>query len=394
MIGYLGNMSDNADYSVGIGDRVDIEENDVVGIGRSVDIDNQFAIAIGSTTVAQNDGAIVLGYNASSTDPNALLPTNNIAIGVNANVQGLNAVAIGNAATAINDNTLVLGGATNSLSVGIGTDAPDALASLDLGDTNKGILFNRLTDAQITTLETSLTTAHKGLALYDATNDVFQVWDGTAWQSATNTDAQELSLNGSNLGITNSMNTVDLSPLTTDLETRVTALENRTVSSTGDMTPLLFNYQSVIRDTDGNPIKNDAVDVRIAVREDGVTGTIVYNEEHSLTSSEYGVLSLQVGGGTLITGDMATITWGDHEYYLEVSLDAAQSGTFTSLSTTQLLSVPYALHARSADFITGSSGTTSGMRAAKSVENLEIQELKNQVKALQAQMQELISSKK
>jgi hypothetical protein len=307
---------------------------------------------------------------------------------------GENAMAIGQGATAPNDNTMVLGGVTNPFSVGIGTDTPDTLASLDLGDTNKGILFNRLTDAQITTLETSLTTAHKGLALYDTTNNVFQVWEGTAWQSAANTDNQELALNGSNLGITNSMNTVDLSPLTADLETRVAALENATGSaSSGDMTPLLFNYQSVIRDTDGNPIKNDAVDVRIAVREDGVAGTVVYNEEHSLTSSEYGVLSLQVGGGTLISGDMATITWGEHEYYLEVSIDTAQTGTFTTLSTTQLLSVPYALHARSADFITGSTGTT-GSRAAKSSQNTEIQELKNQVKQLQAQMQLLIDKKK
>jgi hypothetical protein len=195
------------------------------------------------------------------------------------------------------------------------------------------------------------------------------------------------------LNITNGTAAVDLSPLTSDLETRVTALENRTTASTTDTTPLMFNYQSVIRDTDGNPIKNDDVDLRIAVREDGVSGTVVYNEQHGLTSSEYGVLSLQAGGGTLIAGDMATINWGEHEYYLEVSIDRAQTGTYTILSTTQLLSVPYALHARTADFITGTSGT-SGARSTVSKSQLEIQDLKNQVKQLQAQMQQLMDMKK
>jgi hypothetical protein len=425
--------------SIGLGYNTTIASgsNNSVGIGREVDIDNQEAVAVGSNSIAQANGGIAIGHQATVdgtgntttfTGNNMAIgyeasATNNnsIAIGATSSASGENAMAIGQAATAPNDNTLVLGGATNPVSVGIGTDTPSAFASMELSGNNKGLLVNRLTDTEITALESNLTAAQKGLVLYDSTNDVFQVWDGTQWLSAINTDDQELSLNGSNLGITNSSNTVDLStintdnqalslnnnmlsitndsnpvdlsPLTADLETRVAALENATGSaSSGDMTPLLFNYQSVIRDTDGNPIKNDAVDVRIAVREDGVTGTVVYNEEHSLTSSEYGVLSLQVGGGTLLNGDFSTIDWGEHEYYLEISLDSAQTGTFTTLSTTQLLSVPYALHARSADYITGTTGST-GSRAAKSSQNTEIQELKTQVKQLQAQMQLLIDKK-
>ncbi|AGC76312.1 hypothetical protein LX97_00979 [Nonlabens dokdonensis] len=425
--------------SIGLGYNTTIASgsNNSVGIGREVDIDNQETVAIGSNTVAQANGGIAIGHQATvdiTGNPTVFTGNNmaigyeasatnhnSIAIGATSSASGENAMAIGQAATAPNDNTLVLGGATNPVSVGIGTDTPSAFASMELSGNNKGLLVNRLTDTEITALESNLTAAQKGLVLYDSNNDVFQVWDGTQWLSAINTDDQELSLNGSNLGITNSSNTVDLStintdnqalslnnnmlsitndsnpvdlsPLTADLETRVAALENATGSaSSGDMTPLLFNYQSVIRDTDGNPIKNDAVDVRIAVREDGVTGTVVYNEEHSLTSSEYGVLSLQVGGGTLLNGDFSTINWGEHEYYLEISLDTAQTGTFTTLSTTQLLSVPYALHARSADFITGTTGST-GSRAAKSSADLKIESLENKLKMLEAKMQKILEIK-
>ncbi|QIE58312.1 hypothetical protein G5B37_01625 [Rasiella rasia] len=209
MMGYLGNMPALADYSVGIGDRVDIAENDVVGIGRSVNVDNQYAVAIGSTTVAQNDGAIVIGYTASSTDPGGLDPTNNIAIGNAANVQGRNAVAIGNAATAVNDNSMVLGGATNPLSVGIGTDAPNANASLDLVGFNKGLLVNRVTNAQRTNMETSpasgiaLDLADEGLMVFDTEDDALYVWDGSDWVAfGSGTDDQTVDLfqlDGNNL---------------------------------------------------------------------------------------------------------------------------------------------------------------------------------------------------
>jgi hypothetical protein len=211
MMGYLGNMTNQADYSVGIGDRVDIEENDVVGIGRSVDIDNPFAIAIGSTTVAQNDGAIVIGYQASSTDPSTLNPTNNIAIGNTANVQGTNSVAIGNAATAVNDNTMVLGGSTNPLSVGVGTDTPNLNASLDLSDTNKGLLLNRMTTALRTALGGSLTASENGLLVYDTDENSIYVWDGTGWVVSATSDSQDISVAGDVLSITGSASTVDLS---------------------------------------------------------------------------------------------------------------------------------------------------------------------------------------
>lgn len=188
-IGHLADLTNNADYSVAIGKDISIVEDHAVGIGRSVDIDNTQAVAIGANAVVQNDGAIVIGYGAQSQDlidntngdPDA---TYNMAIGYNAITSGFNSIAIGNAATAANDNTMVLGGATNPLSVGIGTDTPNANAALELSGTNKGLLVNRLTTAQKTSLGGSLTAAENGMVVFDTDLKGLYVWDGTQWLSA------------------------------------------------------------------------------------------------------------------------------------------------------------------------------------------------------------------
>ncbi len=364
-MGYLANLSSLADYSVAIGDRVDIEENDVVGIGRSVDIDNQFAIAIGSTTIAQNDGAIVLGYNASSTDPNSLLPTNNIAIGVDANVQGLNAVAIGNAATAVNDNTMVLGGATNPLSVGIGTDTPNANASLDLSGTSKGLLFNRLTTALRTTLATSLGTGDEGLTVYDTEEDGLYSWDGTEWKAAGGGD-------------------------TAALESRIAALESAALGGAGTgMTPQAFNYQSVIADASNNAVRNQSVGLRLNILQGA--STTVYSETHSVTTNDNGLVALKIGEGTVVSGTFNNIDWSTGDYSLNIEADITGGTAYQTIGTSQLVSVPYALHAATADRLTNAPAMGSSMIAPNSTS--EIETLRAEVARLSQLVEQLAASR-
>jgi len=202
----IGSESDVlANGSIGVGYLANIAKTNAVGIGYSTDVDNQEAVAIGANTIIQNDGAIVLGYGATSMDlagndewgdPNPKA-SNTIAIGYNAVASGSYAVAIGSNASATTDNTMVLGGATYPLSVGIGTDTPNANASLTLEDTNKGLLVNRLTTAQKTTLEGNLTASENGMVVYDTDLKGLYVWDGTQWLSALADDL------GSHLATTN-----------------------------------------------------------------------------------------------------------------------------------------------------------------------------------------------
>ncbi|WP_459210677.1 hypothetical protein [Aquimarina rhabdastrellae] len=110
-------------------------------------------------------------------------------------------------------------------------------------------------------------------------------------------------------------------------------------------TPQGFNYQSAVRDAAGDILTNTAIGVEFKLHQTTTDGTVVYTETHTPTTNAYGVFDLIVGQGTS-TDDFSTITWSSDSYFLEVSVDIAGGTSYTSMGTTQLLSVPYALQAK------------------------------------------------
>ncbi|GAA0712050.1 hypothetical protein GCM10009430_02080 [Aquimarina litoralis] len=110
-------------------------------------------------------------------------------------------------------------------------------------------------------------------------------------------------------------------------------------------TPQGFNYQSVVRDAAGDILANTTIGVEFKLHQTTTDGTIVYTEAHTPTTNAYGIFDLIVGQGTT-TDDFSAITWSSDSYFLEVSVDTAGGTTYTSMGTTQLLSVPYALQAK------------------------------------------------
>ena len=63
--------------------------------------------------------------------------------------------------------------------VGIGTNAPDASASLDIASTSRGFLTPRMT----TTERDAIATPATGLMVYNTTSNTFDYYDGAAWAS-------------------------------------------------------------------------------------------------------------------------------------------------------------------------------------------------------------------
>jgi hypothetical protein len=120
-------------------------------------------------------------------------------------------------------------------------------------------------------------------------------------------------------------------------------------------TPQKFNYQAVCRDNSGNIIAGQNVSLRLTIHDLLPGGNILYKETHSATTNNFGLVNIAVGGGTLDTGNFASIPWGLGDKYLEVELDMGSG--FISVGTTQLLSVPYALYAENAN-VPGVPGTT------------------------------------
>ena len=120
--------------------------------------------------------------------------------------------------------------------------------------------------------------------------------------------------------------------------------------------PEQFSYQAVIRDAQGDLVSNQSVTVNISILEGNSTGTTVFEEEHSITTNDNGLATLVIGNGLNTFGDIASISWGDNAYYLNIDTDPEGGSNFSITATTQLLSVPYALYANEAGSAPGTQG--------------------------------------
>jgi hypothetical protein len=113
--------------------------------------------------------------------------------------------------------------------------------------------------------------------------------------------------------------------------------------------PQLISYQAEIRNNGNNLIINQQVGMRFSILLGSTTGTPVYVETHSPTTNANGLVSLQLGGGTVQSGNFASINWGNGAYYLKSETDPTGGSSYTITGTQQLLSVPYALYSNRSD---------------------------------------------
>ncbi|MDD3875040.1 MAG: tail fiber domain-containing protein [Bacteroidales bacterium] len=115
--------------------------------------------------------------------------------------------------------------------------------------------------------------------------------------------------------------------------------------------PQSFKYQAVLRDNGGNIIANQNTPIRVSIHQGSSGGTTVYQETFSPTTNQYGLVNLNIGNGTVVSGNFSTISWGTNNYYIQIEVNAGSG--YVDMGATQLLSVPYALYSASS----GGSGT-------------------------------------
>ncbi|MBN2212598.1 MAG: hypothetical protein JW723_00010 [Bacteroidales bacterium] len=113
--------------------------------------------------------------------------------------------------------------------------------------------------------------------------------------------------------------------------------------------PEKMSYQAVIRDNSGQLITDHDVGIKISILQGSITGTPVYEEAHTATTNGNGLATIEIGGGSIISGIFADIDWTNGPYFLKTQTDPAGGTDYTIAGTSQLLSVPYALHAKTVD---------------------------------------------
>lgn len=111
--------------------------------------------------------------------------------------------------------------------------------------------------------------------------------------------------------------------------------------------PEKMSYQAIVRNASGQLLTNQNVAVRVSVLQGSAAGTVVYSERVSGQTNVNGLVSLEIGSGTVLSGTFNAINWGTNSYYLKTETDPAGGTNYTITGTSQLLSVPYALYAKS-----------------------------------------------
>lgn len=125
------------------------------------------------------------------------------------------------------------------------------------------------------------------------------------------------------------------------------------IASVWAQSPEKMSYQAVIRDANNALVTNQALGMQISILQGSATGMSVYAETQTPMTNTNGLVSLEIGTGSVVSGNFSTIDWASNTYYIKTETDPSGAADYTITGTSQLMSVPYALHAKTAENVTG-----------------------------------------
>ena len=156
-----------------------------------------------------------------------------------------------------------------------------------------------------------------------------------------------------------------------------------TITAAWAQAPQRISYQSIIRDANNVVVASSAISVKISLLRGTATGPAVYVETHGITTNANGLVSLNIGEGTAITGSFAGIDWSNGPYLIQTATDPTGGTDYSIIGIAPLNSVPYALNAANASVATTLAGTlaianggtgattATAARAALGLENVD-----------------------
>ncbi|MDB2697936.1 hypothetical protein N9Y29_02045, partial [Crocinitomicaceae bacterium] len=112
--------------------------------------------------------------------------------------------------------------------------------------------------------------------------------------------------------------------------------------------PEKMSYQAVIRNATNDLMSNQTVGMKVSLLQGSTTGTIIFSETHTSNTNLNGLVSIEIGAGNILSGDFTTVDWANGPYYVQTEIDLTGGTNYTLTQTTQMMSVPYALYAKTA----------------------------------------------
>jgi len=118
-------------------------------------------------------------------------------------------------------------------------------------------------------------------------------------------------------------------------------------------TPEAVNYQTAVRDSEGQPLANTALSIKMTIRSEAVDGDAIFIETHQVVTNSLGLVNILLGKGAPEMGVFSKIRWDISEYFLEVAVDTQGGGVYQVLGVSQFLSVPYCFYTKSSQVAAG-----------------------------------------
>lgn len=121
---------------------------------------------------------------------------------------------------------------------------------------------------------------------------------------------------------------------------------------TGQSVPGLFNYQIAVRNAEGLPISNRMMSFQITIADSANNSSSIFIETYNQKTNNNGIASFQIGSGISVDSsvNLSEIPFLQGEYYISIAVDTNNGNNYIPVSTTQLISVPYAMVADSANY--------------------------------------------
>lgn len=113
--------------------------------------------------------------------------------------------------------------------------------------------------------------------------------------------------------------------------------------------PQKISYQAVIRNSSGQLIVSHSVEMKISILQGSAAGTAVYVEIQTPTTNSNGLVTVEIGGGTLVSGTFEGIDWSSGTYFIKTEAVPAGGTNYSITGSSQILSVPYAIHSKTAE---------------------------------------------
>ena len=134
--------------------------------------------------------------------------------------------------------------------------------------------------------------------------------------------------------------------------------------------PQKMSYQCVVRNAGNSLVASSPVGIRISILQGSSTGASVYTETHLVNTNANGLATIEIGGGTAVSGSFGLISWANGPYFVKSETDPTGGTSYSISAVAQLLSVPYALYAETSGTPgptgpQGPIGLTGAMGASK-----------------------------